>query len=314
MTRVAAVDVGTNSVRLLVAEEGDPLRQVEREMRITRLGRGVDASGHLDGVALALTLDVIGDYAARWRALGVARVRIAATSAVRDAADRDRFFDGVRERAGVDAEVLTGEQEAAAAFRGATASIDGAAPYLVLDIGGGSTELILGEGNPEASTSRQLGCVRLTERNLHDDPPTPEQLAAAVAFVDAELEATEGLFDPRSARTLVGVAGTVTTIAALHLGLATYEPTKIHGTRVPFTAVADLTRRMAAMTSAARADLGPMAPGREDVIVGGALILEAVMTRYGFDEVLVSEADILDGLALGLLDGGGAARPAAAQG
>ncbi len=305
--RVAAVDVGTNSVRLLVAEagapgSGSPLVEIAREMRITRLGRGVDATGHLDDGSLALTLDTIGDYAGRWTDLGATRVRIAATSAVRDAADRVRFFDGVRERTGVDAEVLTGEQEAAAAFRGATASVEGAAPYLVLDIGGGSTELILGAGSPAASTSRQLGCVRLTERNLHDDPPAPHQLAAAAAFVDAELEATEGVLDPRSARTLVGVAGTVTTIAALHLGLTIYEPSRIHGTRVPLAVVAELTDRMAGMTSAQRAALGPMAPGREDVIVGGALVLARTMARFGFDEVLVSEADILDGLALGLLD------------
>jgi exopolyphosphatase / guanosine-5'-triphosphate,3'-diphosphate pyrophosphatase len=222
---------------------------------------------------------------------------------VRDAADRDRFFAGVRERAGVDAEVLSGEQEAAAAFRGATASVAGTPPYLVLDIGGGSTELILGEDRPEASTSRQLGCVRLTERNLHDDPPTDGQVADARAFVDAELAAAGELVDARRARTLVGVAGTVTTLAALHLGLDAYEPTRIHGTRVPAEAVARLAAELLGMPAAARAALGPMAPGREDVIAGGAIVLEMVMARFGFDEVLVSEADILDGLALGLLDG-----------
>jgi exopolyphosphatase / guanosine-5'-triphosphate,3'-diphosphate pyrophosphatase len=301
--RVAAVDVGTNSVRLLVAESGDPLVQVEREMRITRLGKGVDARGHLDDAALASTLHTIADYAARWTELGASRVRIAATSAVRDAADRDRFFDGVRARTGVDAEVLTGTQEAAAAFRGATASVGGRAPYLVLDIGGGSTELILGEGELLASTSRQLGCVRLTERNLHDDPPTPRQIEEATAFIDAELAAAEALVSARSARTLVGVAGTVTTLAALHLGLETYEPSRIHGTRVPLAEVARLTASLTGMTAAQRAALGPMAPGREDVIVGGAMVLERTMARFGFGEVLVSEADILDGLAMGLLDG-----------
>jgi exopolyphosphatase/guanosine-5'-triphosphate,3'-diphosphate pyrophosphatase len=198
--------------------------------------------------------------------------------------------------------VLSGELEAATAFAGATASVEGEAPYLVLDIGGGSTELILGARSPEASTSRQLGCVRLTERNLPDDPPTAGQLADARAFADAELEEAGGLVDARRARTLVGVAGTVTTLAALHLGLDDYEPSRIHGTRVPRGEVARLTGQLAAMPAARRARLGPMAPGREDVIVGGAIILLAVMERFGFDEVLVSEADILDGLALGLLD------------
>jgi exopolyphosphatase / guanosine-5'-triphosphate,3'-diphosphate pyrophosphatase len=299
--RVAAVDVGTNSVRLLVADPGDPLVEVEREMRITRLGKGVDATGHLDDEALARTLGVIEDYAERWQALGAERVRIAATSAVRDASDRDRFFDGVRERAGVDAEVLTGEQEAATAFAGATASVSGEAPYLVLDIGGGSTELILGERQPEASTSRQLGCVRLTERALRDDPPTRDQIDEARALAEAELIAAEAVVDGRRARTLVGVAGTVTTLAALHLGLDEYEPTRIHGTRMPFEAVRALEEQLGAMTTAERAALGPMAPGREDVILGGAIVLERTMAHFRFAEVLVSEADILDGLAMTLL-------------
>lgn len=299
--RVAAVDVGTNSVRLLVADPGAPLTTVVREMRITRLGRGVDATGRLDDAALAATLDVIAAYAAQWSALGAERVRIAATSAVRDAADRDRFFDGVRERAGTDAEVLTGPQEAATAFAGATAAVTGEPPYLVLDIGGGSTELILGHREPEAATSRQLGCVRLTERCLRDDPPTAAQLAEARAVADAEIDAAAVEVDGGRARTLVGVAGTVTTIAALHLGLPAYEADRIHGTRVPSEAVRRIGAELAALPVAARADLGPMAPGREDVIVGGAIVLERAMARFGFAEVLASESDILDGLALGLL-------------
>ncbi len=303
MTRVAAVDVGTNSVRLLVAEPGEPLRSLERAMRITRLGAGVDATGHLDDGALARTLDCIGDYADRWRALGAERVRISATSAVRDAADRDRFFDGVRARAGVDAEVLSGDEEATTAFRGATAAVEGEAPYLVLDIGGGSTEYIRGVDVPEAMTSRQLGCVRLTERCLPTDPPTADEIQAAYELVDAELDVVDGLVAPGSARTLVGVAGTVTTLAALFVGLEVHDPERVHSTRIPIDQVVALTGRLAVMPVAARAALGPMAPGREDVIVGGALILTRTMERFGFADVLVSESDILDGLALGLLEG-----------
>lgn len=309
MTRVAAVDVGTNSVRLLVAEPAEPaetgaapLTTVERLMTITRLGAGVDATGHLDDAALGRTLDCIAGYAARWTELGAQRVVISATSAVRDAADRERFFAGVRDRTGVDAVVLSGDEEARTAFRGATAGIREQATTLVVDIGGGSTELILGEREPRAMTSRQLGCVRLTERCLHGDPPDSAEVAAARAVVRDELAAAAAVVDLDAAATLVGVAGTVTTLGALHLGLARYEPARIHGTRLPAAALAALTERLAAMTVAERAALGPMAPGREDVIVGGALILDEVVRRCGVDEVLVSEADGLDGLALALLD------------
>jgi len=303
--RVAAVDVGTNSVRLLVAEPGTggaPLRAVEREMRITRLGQGVDATGHLHDDALARTLATLDDYAARWRALGAERVRIAATSAVRDAADRDRFFAGVLERTGAPAEVLTGDEEGTTAFAGATATVSGEPPYVVLDIGGGSTELIRGTTGAEAMTSRQLGCVRLTERALHTDPPTPAELTAARDLVDAELDAVAALVDPTAARTLVGVAGTITTVAAIFLDLPAYEPDRIHGTRVPAGDVAAITDRLCRLTAAERRALGPMAPGREDVIHAGAIILDRVVQRFGFPDVLVSEADILDGLALALLD------------
>ena len=302
MTRVAAVDVGTNSVRLLVADgDGDTMEAVERHMTITRLGAGVDATGHLNDAALARTLECIDDYARRLEELGATRVRISATSAVRDAADRDRFFNGVRQRAGVDAEVLTGDEEAQTAFLGATAAVVAEAPYLVLDIGGGSTEFILGTDGPQAMTSRQLGCVRLTERCRFSDPPTPDEIADAARVVDGELEEVDRLIDVRTAETLVAVAGTSTTVAALYLNLPEYRADAIHGTRVPAMDVAAIAARLAAMTTAERARLGPMAPGREDVIVGGAMILSRVVERFGFDDVLVSESDILDGLALLLL-------------
>jgi exopolyphosphatase/guanosine-5'-triphosphate,3'-diphosphate pyrophosphatase len=302
LIRVAAVDVGTNSVRLLVAEPGTPLTTVDRRLRIARLGAGVDATGHIDDAALARTLECIAGYARRWTELGASRVRITATSAVRDAEDRDRFFAAVREIAGVDAEVLTGEEEARTTFLGAVSSIEGAPPYVVLDIGGGSTELIRGHDHPESMTSRQLGCVRLTERCLHGDPPSSMEIHEAHDAIDRELDAAERLVDPRSAATLVGVAGTVTTLAALHLGLDEYEPEKIHGTRMTTPEVADLTAWLGTMTAAQRGQLGPMEPGREDVILAGALILTRIMQRFAFDEVLVSEADILDGIVLGLLN------------
>lgn len=301
MTRVAAVDVGTNSTRLLVAEGAGPLRVVERSSLITRLGKGVDAARRLDDAALARTLDCLSDYAARWRELGAERIRIAATSAVRDAEDRERFFAGVRERTGVEAEVLSGDQEAATAFRGATGSIAGEPPYLVLDIGGGSTEFIRGTDAVEALDSRQLGAVRLTERALHADPPTIDEVAAARGTIDDELDAVVVTVDPERAATLVGVAGTITTVAALALDLPEYLPGRIHGSRVPAADVHAITERLCALTTAQRAELGPMAPGREDVIHAGALILDRVVDRFRFADVLVSEADILDGLALSLL-------------
>ena len=299
--RVAAVDAGSNSVRLLVASAGEPLRPVHREMRVTRLGKGVDGSGRLDDDALARTLDCLEEYAERWRSLGATSVRITATSAVRDAADRERFFTGAAERTGVRPVVLSGEEEARIAFTGATRSVTAEPPYLVLDIGGGSTELVLGYGEPAAIVSRQLGCVRLTESRLGGDPPTAAQLRAARAEIDGHLDAVFDVMDPSSAHTLIGVAGTVTTLAALDLRLPRYEPERIHGARLRRQRVRDLTRDLATLRAADIAALGPMAPGREDVIVGGALILELVMERYGFSEVLVSEADILDGLALQLL-------------
>ncbi|MFA9432100.1 exopolyphosphatase [Egicoccus sp. AB-alg2] len=299
----AAVDVGTNSVRLLVTD-GDGHR-VTRELTITRLGAGVDRNGRLDDAALQRTLDTIRRYRDQWVAAGVTdRVRIAATSAVRDAADRDRFFDGVHDIAGVDAEVLTGDQEAALTFAGAAAAVDVVAPTAVVDVGGGSTELVVGDdaGRVVGAVSLQLGCVRLTERHLAGDPPTAAELVAARAFVDERLdEADAGLAlrgtDLRTARSLVAVAGTATTLAALHLDLPAYEEERIHATRVPTSALRELTERLVAMPVAERARLGPVQPGREDVIHGGALVLSRVAERYGFDEVVVSEADILDGLA-----------------
>jgi exopolyphosphatase / guanosine-5'-triphosphate,3'-diphosphate pyrophosphatase len=302
--RRAAVDVGSNSVRVIVLDEGGTV--LAREMEITRLGRGVDERGVLDDDALERTLDVIGRYRRTWEEHGAEEVRIAATSAIRDADDRHRFFAGVREvTGGLDAHVLSGEQEARTAFLGAVSAVDVPHPVLVLDVGGGSTEVIVGDdaGRLAGSVSLQLGCVRLSERLLRSDPPQEEELRAARREADAQLErgAVELArrdADPEACASLVGVAGTVTTLAALHLGLDAYEPDRIHGTRVPRDVVRELTAWLASMSSEERARLGPMAPGREDVIVAGAVVVEAALGRFGADELVASESDILDGLAL----------------
>lgn len=301
--RRAAVDVGTNSVRLLVVEADGS--RLTRELTITRLGRGVDETGHLDDDALSRTLEVIERYRKRWEELRAEEVRIAATSAVRDAADRDRFVSGVREAAGLEPEILSGEEEARTAFRGATAALDVARPTAVLDVGGGSTEVIVGNaaGDYVASVSLQLGCVRLTERLLPSDPLTTSELAAARKEVATQLDrgadtlADQGA-DPADCDALVGVAGTVTTLAALHLELDRYDPEPVHGTGLPRATVQALARQLASLPAAERKQLGPMQAGREDVIVGGAVIVEGMLDRFGFSELVVSEADSLDGLLL----------------
>ncbi len=297
----AAVDVGTNSVRLLVVD-GDGRRRC-RELTITRLGAGVDRTGHLDDAALERTLEAIAAYRRRWESLGVdGAVRIAATSAVRDAADRDRFFTGVRRVAGIDAEVLTGDEEAALAYAGVVAGVDVPAPVAVVDVGGGSTEIIVGdpEGRVAASTSLQLGCVRITERCLVDDPPSDAQLAAAEAEIEARLAEADAALAAApltTAATLVAVAGTATTLAALDRDLAAYDEDAVHGAWVSAASLDALTRRLVRLRASERAELGPVQPGREDVIHGGALVLRAVLRRAGAPGLVVSEADNLDGLA-----------------
>lgn len=302
--RRAAVDIGTNSVRLLVVEpDGTPVR---RELEITRLGAGVDRNGRLDDAAVERTLAVLRRYRDTWQRLGATPTRIAATSAVRDAADRDRFLAAVRELTGVEPEVLTGQEEATLTFRGAVGAVTAPRPCTVMDIGGGSTELIVGDDHDRVrgAVSLQLGCVRLTERCLHHDPPTADELDRARAEVAAALDHAERVLSAAGAhlgdaRTLIGVAGTVTTLAALHLGLDRYDPTRIHGTVLPTAGVRTLLDRLVALPAAARRELGPIQPGREDVIVGGALILLGVLERCRADAVVASEADILDGLAAG---------------
>lgn len=302
--RVAVIDQGTNSIRLLVAEPDDEGGFVElaRDMVITRLGQDVDRTGQIAPEALERTVAVLARYCRRARALHAGRIRVAATAAVRDASNRDALERAVTEHSGSALEVISGEREAALSFVGATRGLDAPAPFLVLDIGGGSTELVVGADAPESAVSMQMGSVRLTERFVRHDPPTPEELEAMRGFALERLGEAEDAVPVAGAKALVAVAGTSTTVQAIALGLPFYDPEAIHRTRL---AVADAERvhdALAAMTTPERAALAVMAPGRADVIVAGALILVAVMRRFGFEEALVSETDILDGLAFETLD------------
>jgi exopolyphosphatase/guanosine-5'-triphosphate,3'-diphosphate pyrophosphatase len=293
---VAAVDCGTNSTRLLIVSAARP---VERLMRITRLGQGVDESGRLQPSAIARTLAVLAEYRQRMDVHRVARARLVATSAVRDARNGEEFLALASATIGVRAELLDGETEGALAFAGAT-SVLGLDPTdaVVVDIGGGSTELVVG-GPQTRAVSLELGCVRLTERFFAHDPPTHAELEAAARYVDAQLEvAAEKL--PELAdrgRVLVGLAGTVSTLGALSQGLTHYERDRIHGTRLSQADVRLWCDRLAAERSRQRAQRPGLSPGREDVIVGGVVVLREVMERFGFEYCTVSEADLLDGIA-----------------
>jgi exopolyphosphatase/guanosine-5'-triphosphate,3'-diphosphate pyrophosphatase len=304
--RVAAIDQGTNSIRLSVLEPGEPApTELARDMVITRLGQGVDRTGRLDPDALARTIAVLATFCRRARALGAERIRVGATSAVRDAENREEFAHAVLEHAGRPLEVIAGEQEAGLSFLGGTHGIDPAdGPFLVQDIGGGSTEFVVGiePGRAEQTISTQMGSVRLTERYIHHDPPSPEDLEALRAEVGRVLAEVEAAVPAREARTFVGVAGTATTIQAIALGLDRYDPDRIHRTTMTLAQAEQVLAELTAMTDAERAAMPVMAPGRGDVIIAGAVVLVSTMRRLGFDRLLVSETDILDGLALEMLD------------
>lgn len=304
---VAAVDCGTNSTRLLIA--GADGATLDRRMRITRLGQGVDRTRRLDPVAIGRTTDVLLEYRQAMDEAGVAAVRITATSAARDATNKEDFFQPAEDIIGVRPELLSGDEEARLSFAGATASLDaGDGPFLVVDIGGGSTEFALGpdpDGDrltPVGAISIDIGCVRLTERFLHGDPPRPEELAQALSVVEDYLDDVRrtipGVAD---AARLVGLAGTVSTIAAVEIGLATYERDRIHHFVLRHPAVEDVFRTLATENRGDRIFNPGLEPERADVIVGGCIILVAIMRRFGFAECLVSEEDILDGLAGSLL-------------
>ncbi len=310
--RVAAIDCGTNSLRLLIADvDGSHLSDVHREMRIVRLGEGVDATGSFAEAALDRTRAALVDYAALLRQHGVPKVRMVATSATRDAANRDEFFAMTAEVLadavpGAVAEVISGTEEAELSFRGAVGELDSAAaPFVVVDLGGGSTELVLGSSaGVDASYSADIGCVRLTERCLRSDPPTAAEIADAREVVRAGLAAALSAVPVERARTWVGVAGTMTTLSALAMNLARYDSDAIHLSRVRFDGLLEVCDGLLAMTRRQRAALGPMHEGRVDVIGGGAIVVEELARelgeRAGIDELVVSEHDILDGIALSL--------------
>jgi exopolyphosphatase / guanosine-5'-triphosphate,3'-diphosphate pyrophosphatase len=313
--RVAAIDCGTNSTRLLVAEPPlapsgrAPLVTVERLMRITRLGRGVSASGQLSPEGVEATVTVLREYRKVLDGLGVDdphRIRMTATSAARDSANREEFFDAAEATVGVRPELLSGDEEAALSFIGATAELDPAeGPFLVVDIGGGSTELAVGTTEMTGAKSIDVGCVRLTEQYLHHDPPLPEELVACLSITEAWLDdVVRGVPDVSSARTFIGLAGTVSTVAAVEIGLAVYDRDRIHHFHLTREAGEDVFRTLATESFDERIENPGLEKGRADVIVAGCCILQAVFRFFGFTECLVSEADILDGLVRSITPAG----------
>jgi exopolyphosphatase/guanosine-5'-triphosphate,3'-diphosphate pyrophosphatase len=298
MTRLAAIDVGTNSVRLYVADTKDgSLLPIDRDLIITRLGEGVDRTGALGAEPMRRTLEAITGYHRRAVEAGATTVRIGATSAMRDASNREEILGAIRDGTGVTPEVLSGEDEARLAYLGATNELSEGGPFLVLDIGGGSTEFVLGEREVKSWISLDVGSVRLTERHVHADPPPEHQLAALRSDAARAVEEARRAVGS-GAHTLVGLAGTITTVAAIALELHGYDRSAIHHARLDRARIGSIASAPTSMTSADRARLPAMPRGREDVIVAGAEILAQVMDGFGFSEVLVSEADILDGLLL----------------
>lgn len=306
MRRVAAIDCGTNSLRLLIADvdaDAGRLVEVERRTTIVRLGQDVDRTGAFATEALARTFAVLDEYAEEIARLGVARLRFVATSAARDVVNRDAFVDGVVARLGVSPDVISGDEEARLSYDGTTRELVGdpavRAPIVVVDVGGGSTELVTRSADGSIDgVSLAIGSVRMTERHLHNDPPSVGQIAAAVAEIEAALDRVS--LPPGDVGTLIGVAGTVTTLAALVLGLSRYDRSRVHLASLPARDLLHTVHRIVAMPVAKRRELPVMHPGRADVIGGGALVLGRVVRRLGVDEVLVSEHDLLDGIAWSL--------------
>lgn len=313
MTRVAAVDCGTNSIRLLVAD-ADPatgeLVDLDRRMTIVRLGQGVDRTGRLAPEALQRTFAACREYAEIIEKHGAERIRFVATSASRDAQNREDFVRGVLDILGVEPEVISGDQEAEFSFTGATRELAGrddlVGPFLVVDIGGGSTEFVVGDDRVRGARSVDIGCVRMTERHLVrggavTDPPTEEQIAAIRSDAETALDLAERSVPLREAHTLVGLAGSVTTVSAIAQDLPEYDSARIHHSRISYDRVREITERLLRSTHAERAAIPSMHPGRVDVIGAGALVLLAVMERIGAAEVVVSEHDILDGIGWSLV-------------
>jgi exopolyphosphatase / guanosine-5'-triphosphate,3'-diphosphate pyrophosphatase len=303
MTGLAAIDCGTNSTRLLVADESG--KTVERLMRITRLGQGVDATGRLAEEAVARTVAALEEYRKVMDRAGVERVRMTATSAARDASNRDDFFAAATAVVGTTPELLGGEEEGRLSFLGATSDLDPAdGPFLVADIGGGSTEFVVGTTEPEGVLSTDIGCVRITEKFLHSDPPAAEELSQAFDIVRGHLDDVARVIPSvADVRRFVGLAGTVTTMAAVELGLAEYDRDRIHHFVLTRAAAEDVFRTLATESRRQRIYNPGLEEARADVIVGGAIVVCAIMRYFEFSECLVSEADILDGLVLSLRGG-----------
>lgn len=300
MTRVAAIDCGTNSIRLLVADVTDQLQQLDRRMQIIRLGEGVDETGSFSAAALSRAFDACREYQGIIEDLGAERVRFVATSASRDADNSAEFTDGVARILGVTPEIVSGAEEAQLSFDGATRGLDLEPPVLVFDIGGGSTEFIRGAASPEASISVDMGCVRFAERFAHHDPMTAVEREEIESAVSRMLDDVVPVVPFEGVNSLIGLAGTVTTMTGIALGLAEYDSEKIHRAVTSAAAIRRTTEDLVAMTSGQRRDMGIMHPGRADVIAAGALILEGIMARSGANEVAASEHDILDGIAWSL--------------
>jgi len=300
--RVAAIDCGTNSIRLLIADiDGNNFREVVRDMEIVRLGQGVDETGQFHPDAIARTLAAVDKFAAEIAKRGVEKIRFCATSATRDATNRHLFVDGVRERLGIELEVISGDEEAALSFAGAIKDLDPSnGPFLVVDIGGGSTEFVFGTSTVEAARSVNIGCVRMTERHFASDPATAEQIELARTDIQAAIAQAAAVVPITKAKTLVAVAGTATTVAAAALDLPEYDRYAIHLSRISAQQTHDAATMFSTSTREQRLALGYMHPGRVDVIAAGSLVLSEIMKATGASEFVASESDILDGMAFSL--------------
>ena len=302
MSRVAAIDCGTNSIRLLIADISDNnFREIIREMEIVRLGQGVDATGQFDPEAIERTMAATRKYAEIIQSKGAEKIRFCATSATRDASNREIFINGVKEILGIEPEVIPGTEEAALSFLGATKELKYAdVPYLVVDIGGGSTEFVFGSEEVKYSRSVDIGCVRMAERHLKVSPPKPLDVQNAISDIDKAIHQAEALVPIKEAKTLIAVAGTATTVAAAALNLDSYDRHAIHLARIPAEKVLEIAQRFQLMNRDEIAALPYMHPGRVDVIAAGALVLSRVMIATGAKEFVASESDILDGMAWSL--------------
>jgi exopolyphosphatase/guanosine-5'-triphosphate,3'-diphosphate pyrophosphatase len=300
--RVAAIDCGTNSIRLLIADiDGNNFREVVRDMEIVRLGQGVDETGQFHPDAIARTLAAVDKFAAEIAKRGVEKIRFCATSATRDATNRHSFVDGVRDRLGIELEVISGDEEAALSFAGAIKDLDPSnGPFLVVDIGGGSTEFVFGTSTVEAARSVNIGCVRMTERHFASDPATAQQIELARTDIQAAIAQAAAVVPITKAKTLVAVAGTATTVAAAALDLPEYDRYAIHLSRISAQQTHDAATMFATSTREQRLALGYMHPGRVDVIAAGSLVLSEIMKATGASEFVASESDILDGMAFSL--------------